>query len=105
MRLVKIVKQFKIPRWSTILSCVFYIIFMSLILCMTFPLKSPSQNNKLSNRNDVDELRKSELSQTNDLKLEEGAMRRPTFGDSNTVILSNSMDGNKLLKKTFYRLV
>lgn len=71
---------------------------------MTFPLKS-SSNGKLSNRNDVDELKKSEL-RTNELKMKEGAIiRRQTFGDSNTVILSNSMDGNKLLKKTFYRLV
>lgn len=70
---------------------------------MTFPLKS-SAHNKLSN--DVDELlKKSELSRTNELKMKEGTIRRPTFGDTNTVILSNSMDGNKLIKKIFYRLV
>lgn len=74
-----------------------------MILCMTFPLKSSSPN-KLSNN--VYELRKVELSQTNDLKMKEGAtIKRPTFGDTDTVILSNSMDGNRLLKKTFYRSV
>lgn len=65
---------------------------------MTFPLKSTTH--KWSNN--VDEvMRRSEFSQMND-----GAMnKRPTFDDTDTVILSNSMDGNKLLKKTFYRFV
>lgn len=103
MRFVKILKQFKIPRWSTIFSCVFYIIFISLILCVTFPLKSSSPN-KLLNRNDVDESKKSEFNrQTREGEIKEGAIKRPTYGDTNTVILSNSMDGNKLLKTTFYR--
>lgn len=101
MRIVKILKQFKIPRWSTVLSCVFYIIFMSLILCMTFPLKSSSPN-KLLNRNDVDELKKSEFHRlTKKSEMNEGAIK----GDTNTVILSNSMDGTKILKTTFYRFV
>lgn len=105
MKLLKILKQFKIPRWSTIFLCVFYVTFMLLLLCITFPssLKSSAQN-KLT-KNYVDELKKSEFSQ-NELKMkEDGAIKRPTFGDTNTVILSNSIDGNKLLTKTFYRLV
>lgn len=105
MRLVKILRQLKIPRWSTIVSCVVYVIFMLMILCMTFPLKSSSQN-KLSNTN-VDESSKSEFSQTNDLNkdlnVKDGGIKRPILGD--TVILSNSMNGNKLLTKTFYRFV
>lgn len=91
------------------MSCVFYVIFMVMILFVTFPLKSwSSSQNKLSNNN-VDELRKGELSQSNDLNKNDlnvnggDAMKRPILGD--TVILSNSMNGNKLLTKTFYRFV
>lgn len=96
MRFLKICKQFKIPRWSTIFSCVFYVLFMSLILFVTFPLKSSSTNSL--NRNDVEELSKSDI----DSHAKEGEKRKP-FGGTKTVIISNSIDGNQLLKTTFHR--
>lgn len=73
------------------------------MLCLTFPLKS-SSHNKLSNRNDVVDSKSEFISQTNNGAMKDGSIRKPIFGDTNTVILSNS-DGNKILKTTFYRFV
>lgn len=52
MTIIKCIKQIRVPRWSSCVAFIFYIVFMLFILTISFPLRSSNENYKHFNFNE-----------------------------------------------------